>query len=355
MRLLQLDAVRAIAIGLVIVEHYGGTLGRKQIPIGPGSLGVGLFFCLSGFLITSILLSEINGKDSKSSVWLNFYIRRALRLFPPFWAWIAILTLLKIEPIASSWPWHASYLTNVWVAMGNPINDFWSLSVEEQFYIFWPFVITFVPRKQLMLMVFILTLVFGTVFKVGMQLADVDSNLIQALLFSNLTELGVGSMLGIMCFRDGRSFNFKWFTPEMERKFLIAAIVGFVIAVGGWYLWGTKGAYRYYFNDFVCTWMYVWLIMKASTGFTGVPGLFFNNPVVQYVGKISYGLYLTHNFVPDILEKYAPPMPHLLFGVVSLACSLAITVLSWTYFERPILRLKDTLRLRADARAGVST
>lgn len=349
MRLAQLDTVRTIAIALVICEHYGGPLVRNNFPIGPGSLGVSLFFCLSGFLITSILLAEFRSGAPRSTVWFNFYVRRFLRLVPAFWAWIAILTVLKIEPIASSWAWHASYLTNVWIAMGHPMNDFWSLAVEEQFYIFWPFVIAFTPRKYLLWVVAATTVYFSVIFKGWAQYNGIDPNTIQPLLMTNLTELGVGSLLGVVSFQKGKAFDFAWYTPKVELVSAIAGAIGLTAAVVAWYTWGKGGSYRYYLNDFLCTLPFIWLIMKASTGFTGFAGKVFDSSALQYVGRISYGLYLTHNFVPDIIEQYFPPMPRLLFGLSSITASFAISALSWHYFERPILGLKDRFKRYGEA------
>lgn len=348
MRLAQLDTVRMIAIGLVICEHYGGPLVRNNFPIGPGSLGVSLFFCLSGFLITSILLAEFSSGAPRSTVWFNFYVRRFLRLVPAFWAWIAILTLLNIEPIASSWPWHASYLTNVWIAMGHPMNDFWSLAVEEQFYIFWPFVIAFTSRKHLLWVITAATIYFSVIFKGLSFYKGIDPNTIQPLLFTNLTELGVGSLLGAVSFRKGKAFDFTWYTPNVERVSAIVGAAGLIVAVAGWYIWGKGGPFRYYVNDFICTLPFVWLIMKASIGFVGIPGKIFDNAALQYIGRISYGLYLTHNFVPDIIEQYLPPMPRLMLGVLSITASFTISAISWKYFELPILGLKDQFKRYGD-------
>lgn len=348
MRLAQLDTVRTIAIGLVICEHYGGQLVRKNFPIGPGSLGVSLFFCLSGFLITSILLAEFQSGAPRPMVWWNFYARRLLRLVPAFWAWIAVLTILKIEPIASSWPWHVSYLTNVWIAMGNPMNDFWSLAVEEQFYIFWPFVIAFTPKKHLLWVITCTTIYFSVIFKGWAAYAGVNPNTIQPLLPTNLTELGVGSLLGVLSFRRGRAFDFSWYTPKVELVTAILGASGLVAAVVAWYVWGKIGAYRYYVNDFLCTLPFVWLIMKASTGFTGRLGRVFDSATLQYIGRISYGLYLTHNFIPDIIQQYLPPMPRIALGLLSIVSSLLISSLSWRYFERPILGLKSRFKRHSE-------
>ena len=103
MRMKHLDTLRAFAIGLVMVEHFGGKALNNNIPIGAGSVGVGLFFTLSGFLITGILMQSFDGAQSKAVAWRDFYVRRLLRLVPPYYAVIAALLVLGIGSIATSW------------------------------------------------------------------------------------------------------------------------------------------------------------------------------------------------------------------------------------------------------------
>ncbi|MDG2531886.1 acyltransferase family protein [Caulobacter endophyticus] len=347
MRISQLDAVRALAIGAVIVEHYGGRELNRLFPMGAGSVGVGLFFCLSGFLITSSLLTEFSDKSlDRRQVWLSFYVRRLLRLAPAYYGWILVLVLLGIEPVASSWPWHAAYLSNVWHSLGNPMLDFWSLAVEEQFYVLWPFVIAFTPRRVLPLAIIATTIVGSLAFKAAAAAAGISSDAIQTLLFSNMTELGFGGLLAVSCLRRGKAFDFSWYVGSTRRWFNVVALIALLNATVAWYLVHTKGAYRYYFNDMTCAVVFVWIIINASIGFRGVIGRIFDNPVVQYIGRISYGLYLTHNFVPDIIVKYFGEQPKIVLGPASLALSLIICALSWKFYEQPFLKLKDRFRPR---------
>lgn len=340
MRLPQLDAIRAIAIGLVIIEHYGGRSLNLHLPLGMGSLGVGLFFCLSGFLITSILMAEYATGLPKKEIWTNFYVRRFLRLMPPYYAWIAILVLLGIEPVASSWLWHVAYLSNVWNALGNPLLDFWSLAVEEQFYLIWPFVLALTPRRYLLPTIFLGTVGLSTLFKAGMAQAGFTGDTIQTLLLTNLCELGTGSMLAVTCFRKGKPYDLSWYTPRCHRMFTILAALALAEAVSGWYLWGTKGPFRYYINDALCAVPMAWLVLAATRGIKGLPGKFFDNRAVQYVGQISYSIYLTHNFIPDIVKAELGDLPRWQLGLISISLTLIITSLSWFYFEKPILKLK---------------
>ncbi|HSM96532.1 MAG TPA: acyltransferase, partial [Rhizomicrobium sp.] len=211
MRMKHLDTLRAFALLLVMVEHFGGSALNEHIPIGAGSVGVGCFFTLSGFLISGILLESFDAHvESKRAVWLDFYVRRLLRLMPAFYAVILALVLLGIEPIAGSWPWHVAYLTNVWIALGHPDNVFWSLSVEEQFYLFWPFVIAFTPRRYLLHAIAVL-IVFSLLFKTGVWLAGFNTRDVNRLLFGNLVLLGAGCALAVVSYRTGRANWFGWY------------------------------------------------------------------------------------------------------------------------------------------------
>jgi hypothetical protein len=145
----QLDGIRAFAVVAVMFEHFGGEALNRFVPIGAGALGVNLFFTLSGFLITGLLLDAFTNNESKALAWRDFYVRRLLRLTPILYLAVAILALLEVRAMGSTWQWHAFYVSNFLVAAGGDKTVFWSLAVEEQFYMLWPFVIAFAPRRWL--------------------------------------------------------------------------------------------------------------------------------------------------------------------------------------------------------------
>ena len=96
MRMRHQDTLRAMALGLVMVEHFGGRPLNQLIPIGAGSVGVGCFFTLSGFLITGILLESFDARPhAKIGAWLDFYARRLLRLMPAYYAVILALVVVR--------------------------------------------------------------------------------------------------------------------------------------------------------------------------------------------------------------------------------------------------------------------
>jgi glycosyltransferase involved in cell wall biosynthesis/peptidoglycan/LPS O-acetylase OafA/YrhL len=149
----SLDGLRAISISLVLLGHLNGTRGFATFDLGIGNyaqLGVFVFFVISGFLITRLMLLE-HIKNGRVSLKL-FYERRALRLFPASYAFIGIVSLLTLAGIFHLRPtdlWHAAtYTVNFLPNRGKQIGHLWSLSVEEQFYMIWPLTFVLLGPKR---------------------------------------------------------------------------------------------------------------------------------------------------------------------------------------------------------------
>jgi peptidoglycan/LPS O-acetylase OafA/YrhL len=340
LRMMQLDALRAFAVLAVVTEHYGGRTLNSLIPISAGYIGVGLFFVLSGFLITSLLLTTFEAYGNQRGTALrNFYARRMLRLAPPFYLVLFALVIIGLEPIASSWPWHAAYLTNVWVAMGNPSNVFWSLAVEEQFYLLWPVLLLAAGRGGALKLAVAIILA-GVAFRIGWVLAGFNTRAAIYLLFANFILLGIGSLVGVISHRDGKPFQFGWFTPRVERLFGAAALVCFALAVVAWLFYGTQGLLRFLTLDLLVGISFAWVIVKSAVGWRGVMGAVMTQPALLYLGKISYMVYLTHNFVPRVYEHYLGTLADWQLLALSVPTVLIICALSWRFVERPLLALK---------------
>jgi len=157
----QIDGIRAIAVMMVVIFHWfaGGMVTQS----GMGLMGVDMFFALSGFLITRILLvykwNQENGIDPHRRLHLvgRFMYRRALRIFPAFFFLFFIfynVIYFLSNTLKTGWGWYLTYLQNFlfyikqsW-AIGK-LCPFWTLAVEEQFYLFWPLVVLFVPAKRI--------------------------------------------------------------------------------------------------------------------------------------------------------------------------------------------------------------
>lgn len=156
----QLDGLRAVAVGAVLVHHL---LNKSLLPaplahIPWGFAGVRLFFVLSGFLITGILLRARIDADraGTSPLWVirQFYARRFLRIFPLYYFVIFAGAIINLPPIREEFWWLVSYLFNFRIAslgwFPENVAHFWILAVEEQFYLFWPLLMLFAPRWSLL-------------------------------------------------------------------------------------------------------------------------------------------------------------------------------------------------------------
>ncbi|MCA3845215.1 MAG: acyltransferase, partial [Burkholderia sp.] len=141
-RIVQLDGLRAIAVGAVFLQH------ALKAPLW---MGVDLFFVLSGLLITGILLDR---KARGQSYFSHFYARRVRRILPPYVLLLVVSTLLFGASWLPHWPWFAFFSTNIGLSLGSighdSLNVLWSLAVEEQFYIFWPFVVLWCSERALL-------------------------------------------------------------------------------------------------------------------------------------------------------------------------------------------------------------
>ena len=154
-RIPSLDGLRAISIRMVLAAHVAGSIPALEnrplliYTIFNGNRGVSVFFVISGFLITSLLLKEepLTGKISIR----DFYIRRVFRILPPFWAFLVVVGVLwKSGTIETSWAnlgiaftFLRDYISGDWWT-----GHSWSLSVEEQFYLLWPAVLVFIGRRR---------------------------------------------------------------------------------------------------------------------------------------------------------------------------------------------------------------
>ena len=145
-----LDGVRALAVGLVIFEHsvvFDQFSHFGSVGLSGGHTGVALFFVLSGYLITTLLLRE---EERTGFISLRFfYIRRALRLFPALWLYLFVVAVLTLAGWLPHNPWHSFfssllYFRNI-VGRGHETDQLWSLSIEEQFYIIWPLILIGLP------------------------------------------------------------------------------------------------------------------------------------------------------------------------------------------------------------------
>jgi peptidoglycan/LPS O-acetylase OafA/YrhL len=331
-RLLQLDGLRGVAVSLVMAFHFIPWIDRYA-PLG--SIGVRLFFVLSGFLITRILLDARSVEPSAAL--RSFYVRRGLRIFPLFYLVLALAALINIGPVRDTIAWHVSYLTNFYLFdRGNwhgSISHLWSLAVEEQFYLVWPFVVLWLPERRLPVAVTAMVclapvsrLLIGGPMNSVLPLSCVDS-------------LGAGALLALPATRQAM----------MSAGFLIGGpltIASLALRAAGYGSPATEVAL-----DFGVSLSAAWFVGRAAKGFTGWIGACLTARPVTYAGTISYGLYLYHGFMPYLLGRYITgfiDMPWMTRSALLTAGTIATAAASWRFFEAPILKYKDRLATSSD-------
>ena len=344
----ELDGLRAIAVGSVLFAHFVPV--KYQVSLPFGSAGVQLFFVLSGFLITSILLRSKDVKLSQSLK--NFYARRFLRIFPLYYLVLTLCALRGWMTWHEDLPWHVFYLSNVyvnklgqWPEVGGHL---WSLSVEEQFYLIWPVLVLLASKKSIVRITLAL-MAISVVLRLAQPWFFADSK-INVLLFCNLDALGLGSL--IACFGP-ESVN----VLKHRHRWLIASslltIAGWLAKFGGL----TTVAPLLHVG---MVGLFGFVVANCALGISSqFLGTLLRHHLVRRIGMISYGLYVWHKFVPLMIEDtlnacHAPALWNdllllghskgVLFGLTSVATSVALSFLvaelSWRLFESPINRLK---------------
>lgn len=337
----ELDGVRGIAALMVMYFHFmfdlnpghSGLLSLIKKVSVVGQTGVTLFFVLSGFLITRILLQS---KESPH-YFTFFYIRRSLRIFPLYYLFLAlsffIFPLLipgQAVTLRDTWPYWV-YMQNFartfnWHSAG-PLH-FWSLAVEEHFYLFWPVIVYFSTYKRLFWIIisFIVLAILCRVYLIS------TGNVygISFFTFTQFDCLAIGSFLAINEVK-------KWVSIK---QILIFTIFLAIFLSGFWVLIGGKALNTVqYFKLPVIACFYAGLISVLILYKTPL-NAFFKTRILTYTGKISYGLYVYHPICFFIIHHYIAFKYILAEFAVSFLFSYIIATISYYSFENQFIKMK---------------
>ena len=353
-----LDGVRGLAVLTVFLYHYGGgaqssnpALRFVGVCVHAGWCGVTLFFLLSGFLISGILWD----KKEQPHWWRDFYRRRVLRIFPLYYAALLLVLVSAIAignaSLVLSRLWiFALYLQNLPpLSMragdtGSPLMVYhlWSLAVEEQFYLLWPFLLvrarSLAQARNLCLAVFLLSALFRLVIW-RMAVVPLEHG---GSLPARAGELAAGAWLA-MCFRDPTLFQrVRRFAPRM---LLVAgaAFVG-VAAIERSFIPETRGMFLAGLPSITLA---LAALLAIALG-DGIVARFMSLRWLRWLGKISYGIYVFHVLLAPVFHRIAVDLaPHggrnlviCLTAAIACVLTLAVAQLSFTFFEQPFLRLK---------------
>lgn len=336
--LVPLDTLRVLAVFLVFWEHW--LPGIRINHFSPGWWGVHLFFTISGFLISGILIDtkqeSLKLNIPTSQILKNFYIRRFLRIFPLYYMVLFIGFWAGISTIKDNILWHSFYGSNfLWIYKG-VVTHFWSLAVEEQFYLFWPILILFTPRRFL-IWVFILAVFITPAWTLYFKYNRSEELYYSGLyLVGCLHSLGIGAVLALVT-RKGYNIN-AW--GVLALLFIVVVLYVSIIV----YNTNTVVAIM---AALLPTSINLLIILFSIKQNIGILNKVFNNKAIRYLGKISYGLYVIHPFAQTMVQKgfaYFNYPYHLFAGkfqfVGYIIVTIVISSISWELFEKRINNLK---------------
>ena len=347
-----LDGLRAVALGAVLISHFFPERSAIQRSFHWGRFGVLLFFVLSGFLITGLLLRGRDAIDtrgvSRGHVFRAFLIRRALRIAPIYYLVVLIGWALSYPPIADLLVFHLTYTGNIALtSFDRPLaqaTHLWSLCVEEQFYLLWPLVVLNATRASLPLVAGSLV-AFSFGFEAWGALQGRSFEQTHLVLQGCMDALGLGALLAILGHAEPRG-------RAPARLALGATLVGaplFLFAQGFRYQVGLRATDRLEYRipgDIGLALISLALVHFATTSGPSWTRRFLEASPLRYIGKVSYGIYLYHLFLIPIGRWAARllDVPELsrgveMFVVYSLV-SLGLAALSWRFIEAPINNLK---------------
>ncbi len=364
-RVKELDGLRGVAIILVMAFHIfkrANYFTRHEILYFitnltfVGWIGVDIFFTLSGFLITSILLQT---KDEKN-YFRNFYARRILRIFPLYYVFIAIILAFipilvpEFTPsIPGALPFLLLYLQNWMGFFGGPqlpayLSATWSLAMEEQFYFIWPAIVYYTRRETLIkisvsiIVISILWRIFGVVFWEDVKVAS----FFYFNTFTRFEELVFGALLAIFLTN-----------PALKDRIRFLAAPVFLAAFSAFLILCIKlfpGLIPYYSNATLALWSYT-LIPLFSTALIAIfltyPEKFiirriFQNKILTFFGKFSYSMYLLHMPVALILldplynTRIRGWKMYLTYIILTYGLTILGSLLTWHLLEKKMLGLK---------------
>lgn len=342
----KIDALRALAVLMVVMSHWIPKTASK-IPFG--EIGVDIFFVISGFLITGILLHEREkarlASESQAAVLKNFVIRRALRIFPIYYLSLFLFWILQdfeSYHIRENFVYYATYTSNILFFKANAWDGYlaplWSLAVEEQFYLVWPILMIWTPSKHV-LKVIVLSIAIGVVFPYFFH-----NEMVKVLTPSCMNALGGGALLAWLKFNK----------PELLQKASKVVVMLALVSAGALF-------FTFFVNDILEAQVRTMISMISVASIMYCIGILqprkllefvLNHPALIFVGQISYGIYLYHNLVSvvwkNIVVVHLGIIPasigvsaaNAVFLTIKFVLLLGVAWLSYNLIEKRFLNLK---------------
>lgn len=334
-----LDAVRGLSACVVVIAHIIG-------PVQVGGMAVAVFFVLSGFLITWLLLLETAASGTVSL--RGFYTRRTLRIFPAFYVfWVISISAAYVRRIPVQWPealasffymgdyYSALHASHVHQIMGVT----WSLGIEEKFYLLWPVVfLTFCKDPARLLKFTTIAIVVLWAYRViAFFTLPLPGDYLRYSFDSRFDNILYGCALALALFL----VKLEPLLALADRVKILPFAIGLGLLVGGYFegYWGNEIYYIVVLPvaSLLIAIMLVQLVFLASLRGSS----WLENPVLRFLGLISYSLYLYHLIVIVMVERFLPHLQLRMAFPLMFGLSLLVAYLSYKLVEQPFLGLKN--------------
>lgn len=356
-----IDGLRAIAILLVLWYHAPflfqqlpqfsdqhnpwASLGSFWAMSLGGWIGVDLFFVISGFLITLILIRA----GSTSASLFAFWARRALRILPLAVLYVGVLAALvalgdplHIVPNFDAWPWYAFYLGNIHIALYGwqplAIMILWSLAIEEQFYLAWPFLVRMYNARYVLFCSVGLIILAPVVRTVVFSAADYPATYV--LTVCRLDALACGALIAVLY----SSTNTEYTLIESCKKLRTPALAMIVIALLVPFSPSFPQTRPWFFTVFGYSLLALSfaVLLVTSVATQGPLKQLLTSRILTFIGRRCYGLYLWHVLAAGLTTVMLQRWEVGFYGHITLWLIILVAMASgsWLFFEEPILRLK---------------
>lgn len=344
-----LDGLRAVAVLLVVMAHSHHSNGFFESPLlnyvfNEGQIGVDVFFVISGFLITTLLIRELDRDDNISLK--RFYLRRFIRIVPAYACLLAVVAILQSQGYfdlkARDWIGALTYTTNFLSKPSWELGHSWSLSVEEHFYLIWPLVLCAGGVKWgwrfgigcLIVCCALRNMIaFGLpayIFPEGTLLHDVSycAQMAEDWTFTRLDTITFGSVLALASRSDRlRDWLDRMTNPEMMWIYLVTLCVSITFTQSSKY----NLSVAYTLNGLLIAIM-MWGCIRSE----GILKRFLSIPIFVAIGHASYSIYLWQQLsINPRLTGWVHRFPQ------NIPLALAIGFTFYWLLERPLNRLKD--------------
>lgn len=301
----QFDGLRFIAVFFVVCYHWLPTFHHSAAAdfLGGGKW-INFFFVLSSYLITRILISaRAKGESlgvSKPKVMLVFLLRRTVRIFPPYYLYILALIFIPAitDEVKENAGWYFSYLSNYRMFGTQEFNKvtahLWTLAVEEQFYIFWPLVILFIPQRHLLKSLLFIIAASVVIRAIYYHPVLISQQILTEYCADAFAVGGIMAYKYTLASEKEKQLITKWMRIALYSSLVLA--VPIVIT--------QSDRYGFIFNRLLFSVISYSIIEGALKGYNNLFGKFLVNKKVLYIGRISYGIYLYHLLVPILFWRF---------------------------------------------------